>query len=70
VRLRPFQDDSNLEDIIRVVLIGERNHEDSRRKAQATTVGIQRAAERGDWTGGILSEGYRLEARLDAHGRS
>jgi hypothetical protein len=32
IRLRSMQDDGNLEDAIRAVLIGERNYEDSRRR--------------------------------------
>src|SRR3954449_11278677 len=45
VRLRSVQDDANLEDAIRVVLIGERNYEDSARKAAATADGKRRNAE-------------------------
>jgi DNA invertase Pin-like site-specific DNA recombinase len=36
VRLRSVQDDANLEDALRAVLIGERNTEDSKRKSEAT----------------------------------
>ena len=36
VKLRSVQDDSNLEDAIRVVLIGERNFEDSKRKSNGS----------------------------------
>jgi DNA invertase Pin-like site-specific DNA recombinase len=48
VRLRSVQDDSNLEDAIRTVLIGERNTEDSKRKSQAVASGYNGSAERGD----------------------
>lgn len=47
VRLRSVQDDSNLEDAIRAVLIGERNHEDSKRKSAATKAGKARQHARG-----------------------
>lgn len=47
VRLRSVQDDANLEDAIRAVLIGERNHEDSKRKSAATKSGKARQYERG-----------------------
>jgi DNA invertase Pin-like site-specific DNA recombinase len=59
VRIRSVQDDSNLEDAIRVVLIGERNHEDSKRKSAATKAGKRRRFERGD-SAGPLQFGYRL----------
>lgn len=47
VRLRSVQDDSNLEDVIRAVLVGERNFEDSKRKSQATRDGKRRRWQRG-----------------------
>jgi DNA invertase Pin-like site-specific DNA recombinase len=46
VRLRSVQDDSNLEDAIRVVLSGERNHEDSKRKSEAIQRGLKRRKDR------------------------
>jgi Resolvase, N terminal domain/Recombinase len=63
VRLRSVQDDSNLEDAIRVVLIGERNHEDSKRKVAATRAGLKRRADRGEPVGAI-SEGYCVQATI------
>jgi len=68
VRLRSVQDDGNLEDAIRVVLIGERNHEDSKRKSGAVQAGKRRRFEAGGSTG-RLHDGYMLLARLDADGR-
>jgi hypothetical protein len=48
VRMRSVDDDHNLEDAIRVVLIGERNHEDSARKATNVSRGMRRRkVERG-----------------------
>jgi DNA invertase Pin-like site-specific DNA recombinase len=61
VRLRSVQDDSNLEDAIRVVLIGERNHEDSKRKSAAVKSGMERRAKRGQYNGGRPTYGYRFE---------
>jgi DNA invertase Pin-like site-specific DNA recombinase len=69
VRLRSVQDDANLEDAIRAVLIGERNHEDSARKAKATQAGKRRVAERGEWPGGIRPDGYRVLHDVDDRGR-
>lgn len=69
VRLRSVQDDANLEDVIRVALIGERNNEDSKRKGAAVAAGLRRAAERGDWTGGPAPDGYRVIRSVDERGR-
>lgn len=70
VRLRSVQDDGNLEDAIRAVLIGERNNEDSSRKSETVRAGLRRAAERGDWIGrGIVPDGYAVVRDVDAHGR-
>src|SRR5205085_1446031 len=68
VRLRSVQDDSNLEDALRAVLIGERNTEDSARKSQATRAGKRRRFERGD-SAGPLPFGYRLVNATDDHGQ-
>ncbi len=51
VRLRSVQDDSNLENIVMAVLIGERNTEDSRRKGQAVSDGKRRQFKRGEHLG-------------------
>lgn len=59
VRLRSVQDDGNLEDVVRAVLIGERNNEDSKRKSQATTGGLAAARMAGHWLGGHVPDGYR-----------
>ncbi len=68
VELRSVQDDDNLRDAIRAVLIGERNSEDSARKALAVQSGKRRAAERGDWTGGIPPDGYRVLRDVNERG--
>jgi hypothetical protein len=69
VRLRSAQDDANLDDAIRVVLIGERNYEDSARKAAAVASGMRRAADRGEPPGGIVPDGYRVLRDVDERGR-
>ena len=58
VRLRSVQDDSNLEDVIRVALIGERNTEDSRRKSEAVKAGKRRQFDKADRLGGPVPDGY------------
>jgi hypothetical protein len=64
VRLRSVQDDSNLEDAIRAVLIGERNYEDSARKSHATRSGKRRRFDAGKAVGGPVHDGYRLDPVL------
>lgn len=64
VRLRSVQDDANLEDAIRAVLIGERNHEDSKRKSAAVRSGLKRRADAGLAVGAI-PYGYRAEATIE-----
>jgi hypothetical protein len=68
VRMRSVDDDHNLEDAIRVILIGERNHEDSARKATNVARGMRkRKVERGLHNGGDKF-GYRLE--VDQYGNA
>lgn len=70
VRLRSVQDDSNLVDPIRVVLVGERNTEDSKRKSLATQAGKRRTAMRGKRNGGPRPFGYVHEVTgVDAETR-
>lgn len=69
VQLRSVEDDENLRDAIRAVLIGERNHEDSRRKGLAVAAGRRRARDRGEWTGGRTPEGYRKLERREGEAR-
>lgn len=69
VRIRSVQDDHNLDDAIRVVLVGERNFEDSKRKAQAVAGGVRGAAELGRWPGGIQVDGYRVLREVDSRGK-
>lgn len=69
VRLRSVQDDSNLEDVIRVALIGERSHEDSKRKSGAVTSGKDRQMKAGHRLGGPVPDGLRLFVERDAADR-
>lgn len=48
-------------------LQGQRNTEDSRRKGEAVTDGLERGRERGDWLGGRVPDGYAKLPRAD-HG--
>lgn len=64
VRVRSVQDDQTGENLLLGVVMGERNHEDSRRKAQATAAGKRRAAERGLWQG-TAADGYLIQRSID-----
>jgi site-specific DNA recombinase len=64
VRLRSVQDDSTGENLLMAAMMGERNHEDSKRKAAATAAGKRRAAERGEWCG-AAPDGYFIERTAD-----
>lgn len=68
VRLRSVQDDANLDDAIRAVLIGERNSEDSRRKSESVKSGLRRGFERGEKGGGPTPDGYRRVRRIRPDG--
>ncbi len=63
VRLRSVQDDSNLEDVIRAVLIGERNTEDSKRKSLSVRDGLARRREGGKPVGPVPL-GYSVESDI------
>jgi site-specific DNA recombinase len=69
VRMRSVQDDHNLDDAIRVVLIGERNNEDSDRKAAATRAGHARRAAKG-LPMGFIPVGYKAVPVVDEHGQT
>lgn len=61
VELRSVQDDSTFTNPLLVFAMGERNHEDSRRKSEAVKGGMRRRAERGWPNGGPRPYGYRWE---------
>jgi DNA invertase Pin-like site-specific DNA recombinase len=69
VALRAVNGDDDLKDAIRVVLRGERNHQDSAAKSAHTKRGLRAAVERGGWRGGTVPEGYEVLRELDARGR-
>ena len=59
VQLRSVEDDRSLQDLVLVAVMGERNHEDSKRKSAATKAGLRRRTERGEAHGGPPPYGYR-----------
>jgi DNA invertase Pin-like site-specific DNA recombinase len=64
VRIRSVQDDSTGDNLLMAVVMGERNHEDSKRKSAACAAGKRRVAERGEWSG-RPPDGYVVERRTD-----
>ena len=69
VVLRSVQDDATFSDLIHAVLMGERAHEDSKRKSAATQAGKRRAVERGEPVFGIRPDGYRIVYENDKAGK-
>jgi DNA invertase Pin-like site-specific DNA recombinase len=67
VRVRTVQDPDTFRDLLYAVVVGQRNHEDSRRKGLAVGAGRRRAAERGDYLG-YVPDGYRLHVEVDPRG--
>jgi hypothetical protein len=67
VSVRSVQDPDTFRDLLYAVVTGQRNYEDSRRKALATSAGKRRSAERGEW-GGHRLDGYRLSVAVDDAG--
>lgn len=61
VELRSVQDDSTFTNPLLTFAMGERNAEDSRRKALAVKAGMVRRAEKGLATGGPRPYGYRYD---------
>ena len=59
IRVRTVQDPDTFRDLLYAVVTGQRNHEDSRRRALAVAAGKRRAVERGDHLG-IRPDGYRF----------
>jgi DNA invertase Pin-like site-specific DNA recombinase len=64
VRVRSVEDDSTGENLLNAVVMGQRNHEDSKRKSAACAAGKRRVAERGEWSG-RTPDGYRVERSAD-----
>jgi DNA invertase Pin-like site-specific DNA recombinase len=71
VTLRSVQDNTTFSDLIHAVMMGERNHEDSRRKALAVKAGMERKAKRGEYNGpqpyGYRWDGPKGERSLVVH---
>jgi DNA invertase Pin-like site-specific DNA recombinase len=58
VSLRSVQDDDACHDLLYAAVNGQRNHEDSRRKALAVKAGVQRRKAKGMHNGGPRKYGY------------
>ena len=60
VRLRSVQDPQTFDTtgLVYAALMGDRNHEDSRRKSEAVKSGKRRAFERGEFPGGPTPDGF------------
>jgi hypothetical protein len=67
VRVRTLQDPDTFRDLLYAVVIGQRNNEDSKRKAISSQAGRKRAIARGEFVS-HLPDGYRLHRQLDASG--
>ena len=65
VKIRSVQDPQTFEDLLYAVVTGQRNHEDSQRKAAATRDGKRRAFERGEHGGGPVQDGYAALAEVE-----
>jgi hypothetical protein len=65
VKIRTLQDPDTFRDLLYAVVTGERNNEDSRRKALAAQAGRKRALARGEFIG-HLPDGYRVAVDVDA----
>jgi DNA invertase Pin-like site-specific DNA recombinase len=59
VAVRSIEDPDTFRDLLRAVITGQRNHEDSRRKGAASLTGVKRAVYRGEYAGKPL-DGYRV----------
>jgi site-specific DNA recombinase len=64
VKIRTLQDLDTFRDLLYAVVTGERNNEDSRRKALAAQAGRKRALARGEFIG-HLPDGYRVVVDVD-----
>jgi hypothetical protein len=64
VRVRTLQDPDTFRDLLYAVVTGQRNNEDSKRKAIASQAGRKRAIARGEFVS-HLPDGYKLLRELD-----
>ncbi len=67
IRIRSLQDPDTFRDLLYAVVTGQRNNEDSRRKALSSQAGRRRAIERGELVH-HTPDGYRLHISLDENG--
>ncbi len=67
IAVRTIQDPDTFRDLLYAVVVGQRNHEDSRRRSLSITAGRRRAAERGEHLG-YRPDGYRFIAEVDRNG--
>jgi DNA invertase Pin-like site-specific DNA recombinase len=67
VKIMSIQDPETFaqDDLIYAVLTGHRNHEDSRRKSQATKAGLRERREEGKFGGGPTPFGYAFDKQAD-----
>jgi site-specific DNA recombinase len=65
VRIHCIQDPSTFENLVMAVVMGERNTEDSRRKALAVKAGLARRRQRGLHNGGTAGYGYLYRRNAD-----
>jgi hypothetical protein len=68
VRVRTLQDPETFSDLLYAVVTGQRNNEDSKRKALASQGGRRRAIARGEFVA-HLPDGYKLRRELDDSGQ-
>jgi DNA invertase Pin-like site-specific DNA recombinase len=65
VRIHCVQDPSTFENLVMAAVMGERNTEDSRRKALAVKAGLARRRQRGLHNGGTAGYGYLYRRNAD-----
>jgi DNA invertase Pin-like site-specific DNA recombinase len=64
IKILSVQDPQTFGDLLYAAVTGQRNHEDSKRKSEATKAGKRRQFERGRALG-PLADGYKLEHHVD-----
>ena len=68
VRVRTLQDPETFRDLLYTVVTGQRNNEDSKRKAISSQAGRKRAIARGEFVA-HLPDGYKLHREIDQSGQ-
>jgi DNA invertase Pin-like site-specific DNA recombinase len=67
IAIRTLQDPDTFRDLLNAVVTGQRNHEDSRRRAHSISAGYRRAAERGEHLG-HRPDGYKFAVDIGPGG--